>query len=148
MPRRDFDDEDDDRDSRRSRDPREDDRYDRYQRDDDRHEPRSRDDRRRDRDAYDDDDDYDYGRRRRLEDHRGTLILVLGLCGVLVCALCAPAAWIMGSQDLAKMRAGQMDYAGYGQTQAGYVLGIIGTLLTLGAIILVVLLLGVVAKGG
>lgn len=65
----------------------------------------------------------------KLEEHRGTLILVLGLCGLFVCFLCAPAAWIMGSQDLLKMRIGDMDRSGYRLTRAGYVLGIIGTLL-------------------
>jgi hypothetical protein len=134
MPRRDYDDDD-----------RDEDRYeDRYSRRADR---RSRYD-----DDYDDDDDYDYGRRRRWrEPHRGTLILVLGIVGVaggfVICLpiLCCPFAWAMGSTDLAKMRAGTMDYAGYSSTQAGYVLGIIGSLLILGGI--AVLLLALAAGG-
>jgi hypothetical protein len=118
-----------------ARDDDYDDRYDERDRDrdDDRGEDRysRRDDRRSSR--YDDDDD-EFGRGRWREPHRGTLILVLGICGLVVCGLCAPAAWIMGNGDLAKMRAGTMDPSGYGSTQAGWVLGIIGTLLILATI--------------
>jgi hypothetical protein len=39
------------------------------------------------------------------------------------------ASWIMGAADLAKMRTGDMDRSGEGQTRAGYVCGIIGTVL-------------------
>ena len=34
-------------------------------------------------------------------------------------------AWVMGSHDLAEMRAGRMDRSGEGLTQAGQVLGMI-----------------------
>ena len=140
MPRRDYDDDDD--------------RYGRGARDDDRPRDRRRDegeDDRRDR-QYDDDDDYDDDydrrprRRRYVEPHRGTLILILGILGFVVCALCAPAAWIMGGQDLAKMRAGEMDYAGYSETQIGYVLGIIGTLLIGLGILIVFFIFAVIVK--
>ena len=104
-----------------------------------------------DYDDYHDDDDYDYGRRRWREPHRGTLILVLGIVGVaggfFACLpiFCCPFAWAMGSTDLAKIRAGTMDYAGYSNTQAGYVLGIVGSLLLLGGVALLCILL---AAGG
>jgi hypothetical protein len=141
MPPGDFDDID--------RDDRDDDRFeDRYSRRDDRR-------RRRYDDDYDDDDDYDFGRRRRWrEPHRGTLILVLGIVGLagglIAClpVLCCPFAWFMGSNDLAKMRAGTMDYSGYGTTQAGYVLGIIGTLLFLAAIAFFCIVFGIVGAKG
>lgn len=93
--------------------------------DDDSDRPRRRRRFRSDEDDYD--DDYDYGRRRYQEEHRGTMILIFGILGLVVCGLFAPIAWIMGSADLAKMRSGTMDNLGYGSTQAGYVLGIIGT---------------------
>jgi hypothetical protein len=135
MPRRDddYDDRYDERDNDRDEDRLED----RYSRRDDRRSRRDDND-----DDYDDGDDYD--RRRWREPHRGTLILVLGICGLVVCGLCAPAAWIMGSADLAKMRAGSMDPSGYGSTQAGWVLGIIGTLLILAAVAFLCVLFGIV----
>ena len=101
---------------------------------------------------YDDDEDYDEyedeerhrGRRgrRRYDPERGTLILVLGIISVTVCAPAGIAAWIMGKHDLEEMRAGRMDPAGESNTQIGYVLGIIGTcLLILGLFALCVLLM-------
>jgi hypothetical protein len=44
--------------------------------------------------------------------------LVLGLC-----------AWVMGGADLRKMNAGEMDPEGRGNTQAGYVCGIIAAVI-------------------
>jgi hypothetical protein len=140
MPRRDYDDMDDRYNDRDHRDDVR--REDRYSRREDRYS--RRDDRRSRRYDDDDDDDYDYGRRRWREPHRGALILILGICGLMVCILCAPAAWIMGSQDLAKISAGTMDPEGYGSTQAGYVLGIIGTVLFLGIVAFFCVVFGLV----
>ena len=91
--------------------------------------------RRRRRDADDDyDDDREY-----LEPHRGTLILVLGVLSLVVCGLLGPVAWAMGSTDLKKMRAGSMDRSGEGETKAGYVCGIIATILIGISLVLVVM---------
>jgi hypothetical protein len=77
--------------------------------------------------------------------HRGGLVLSLGLAGLLsgltalVCcgplaivslALTIPA-WMLGRGDLHSINAGAMDPSGRGMTMAGYVLGIVGTLITL-----------------
>jgi hypothetical protein len=64
-----------------------------------------------------------------LEPHRGALILILGLIGLLACQPFAIAAWTMGRSDLKKIRAGTMDPTGESITQVGWVLGIIGTIL-------------------
>jgi hypothetical protein len=64
-----------------------------------------------------------------LEPHRGTLILVLGILSLVACGFFGPVAWIMGSNDLREIEAGRMDPAGEGQTRAGRVCGIIGTIL-------------------
>jgi hypothetical protein len=61
--------------------------------------------------------------------HRGNTILVLGILGLIVCGPLGIAAWVMGKGDLAKIDAGLMDPTGRGTTQAGMVLGIIGTVL-------------------
>ncbi len=60
--------------------------------------------------------------------HRGVLILVLGILGLIVRQLLAPVAWIMGKGDMAQIDSGQMDPEGRGLTQAGMILGIVGTI--------------------
>jgi hypothetical protein len=72
------------------------------------------------------------GVRRDCEPHRGTLILVLGIVSIVIHVLGLPLglpAWIMGRRDLTKMDRGEMDPSGRSTTQAGYVCGIIGTIL-------------------
>jgi hypothetical protein len=64
-----------------------------------------------------------------MKPHRGTLILVLGILGLIICGPLAIVAWILGSGDLKEMDAGTMDPAGRGNTQAGRICGIIGTIL-------------------
>jgi hypothetical protein len=66
--------------------------------------------------------------RRYLRQHRGAMILTLGLLG-FCCGLLGVFAWVMGRTDLREMSEGNMDPSGRGTTQAGYVLGIITTLL-------------------
>ncbi len=78
------------------------------------------------------DDDYDdRPRRRRYAPHRGTLILILGILGLV--GIGAPItgiiAWILGNSDLAQMRAGAMDPEGESNTSLGRILGMIATLL-------------------
>ena len=71
-----------------------------------------------------------------MKPHRGTLILVLGILGLVVCAPLAIVAWVMGSGDLKQIDAGTMDPAGRGTTQAGKICGIVGTvLLILGIVV-------------
>ena len=64
-----------------------------------------------------------------MKPHRGTLILVLGILGLVICSPLGIAAWLMGSSDLKQMDAGTMDPSGRGNTQAGKICGIIGTIL-------------------
>jgi predicted Zn finger-like uncharacterized protein len=86
-----------------------------------------------------------FGPRRDAEPDRGSTVLALGiisLAGVMVwcvpligfilvpiCAILGLIAWVMGQIDLAKMKRGQMDDTGRGMTQAGWICGIIGTVL-------------------
>jgi len=81
--------------------------------------------------------------------HRGVLILVLGILGLIMCQIFSPFAWIMGKGDMEKIDAGHMDPEGRGMTQAGMICGIVGTvLLVLGLLGLVVgLLFFIVAAG-
>jgi hypothetical protein len=74
-----------------------------------------------------------------MKPHRGTLILVLGILGLIVCGPLAIVAWILGSGDLKEMDAGMMDPAGRGNTQAGRICGIIGTILLIIGLLVAVL---------
>ena len=80
-----------------------------------------------------------------MKPHRGTLILVLGILGlVLGCFPLSIVAWVMGSGDLKEMDAGAIDPSGRSMTNAGKICGIIGTIL---AVIGVLIGIGVVMLG-
>jgi hypothetical protein len=72
-------------------------------------------------------------RRRYVKEHRGTVILVLGILGIVLgCPfglIMGPIAWSMANADLPEIRAGRMDPAGEGTTNAGRICGIIATIL-------------------
>ncbi|GJQ20857.1 MAG: hypothetical protein HBSIN02_12120 [Bacteroidia bacterium] len=81
---------------------------------------------------------------------RGALILVLGILSLVMFGLLTGIpAWVMGHTDLRRMREGTMDRTDEGITRAGMILGIIGTVLS-GLAILVILLviLGVLSLAG
>lgn len=44
-----------------------------------------------------------------LRPHRGVVVLVLGILGIVVCFICGIIAWVMGNGDLREMAAGTMD---------------------------------------
>jgi len=70
-----------------------------------------------------------------LAPHRGGIILVLGLLGfVMSCPVFSLIAWVMGSNDLAEMRAGRMDPSGESLTQAGRIMGMLMSLFYLAMI--------------
>jgi hypothetical protein len=63
-------------------------------------------------------------------DHpRATTSLVLGILGVVLCQVIAPFAWSMGKKTLDEIDASQGRVGGRGAAQAGYILGIVGTVL-------------------
>jgi hypothetical protein len=152
-PQRRPDRREEDRPARRQRDEEEDDRP-RRQRDEEEDRPRRRrdeeeDDRPRRRDDHDEDyDDRPRRRRRRddFEDHRGTLILILGICSFVVAPIpFGPIAWFLGNSDLKEIRAGRMDPEGESSTQIGRILGMIATLLFLFVILIVCVVIGIIA---
>lgn len=85
-------------------------------------------------------------------DHpKTTMVLVLGILGVVVCQVLAPFAWVIGKRTLDEIDASQGRWGGRTATQAGYVLGIVGTiLLGLGLALLVVyvIIMALVVGGG
>ena len=54
--------------------------------------------------------------------------LVLGILGVVCCALIAPFAWYLGNQEIKAIQAGSSPAAGDGLAKAGMILGIIGVI--------------------
>ena len=63
-------------------------------------------------------------------DHpRATMSLILGILGIVVCGVIAPFAWRIGKQTVDEIDASNGQLGGRGSAQAGYVLGIIGTIL-------------------
>ncbi len=83
-----------------------------------------------------------YGYGTALKPHRGIVVLVLGICGFVVCAICGVIAWVMANNDLREMEAGTMDPEGRELTNAGRLCGMISTLFTavvLGIVILVMI---------
>lgn len=91
-------------------------------------------------------DDYDDVPKSSVEPHRGVLILVLGILGLMMCGAIGIAAYFMGKRDLELIRAGKMDKEGEPLTKVGYILGIVAcikfileVLLVVGYILIVVL---------
>ena len=66
--------------------------------------------------------------------HRGTMILVFGILGLVVCVIFGIVAWVMGRNDLREMAAGRMDRSGEGLTKAGKICGMISVILALVAL--------------
>ncbi|MBL8857733.1 MAG: DUF4190 domain-containing protein [Planctomycetes bacterium] len=76
-----------------------------------------------------------------LRPHRGVLILVFGIIGIVLCFPLGIAAWVMGKGDLGAIDRGEMDPTGRGMTQAGMIIGIIATALAAIAIVIWALVL-------
>lgn len=82
-----------------------------------------------------------------MKPHRGTLILVLGILSLVVCAPLGIAAWIMGNGDLKEIDAGAMDPTGRSLTNAGRICGMIGTILLAVSIVAMIALFGLGLMG-
>ncbi len=66
-----------------------------------------------------------------MQPHRGTVVLVLGILGLLLCFILGIVAWVMGNDDLREMRLGTMDPSGRGLTQAGRICGMISVIIAI-----------------
>jgi hypothetical protein len=86
----------------------------------------------------------------RAPDHpQAATAMILGILGLALCQVIAPFAWAMGKKTVAEIDASQGQLGGRGQAQAGYVCGIIGTvLLGLGIAFLIVYFVIIVAVFG
>jgi hypothetical protein len=80
------------------------------------------------------------------QDHpQATLAMILGIVGVVVCQVVGPFAWVIGKRAMNEIDASGGALGGRGQAQAGFILGIISTvLLGLGLIFFVIWLIALI----
>ena len=91
----------------------------------------------------------DYGQTGTgLQPHRGTIVLVLGILGLVICPICGIIAWVMGNTDLREMEAGRMDPSGQGLTKAGKICGMISVILAVAGIVIWIMMVGCLAAAG
>jgi uncharacterized membrane protein YjgN (DUF898 family) len=63
-------------------------------------------------------------------DHpQATLVLILGIVGLVACGLVAPFAWTMGSRVVREIEASNGQLGGRSMAVAGKICGIVGTVL-------------------
>ena len=85
-------------------------------------------------------------------DHpRAVTSLVLGILGIVLCGVLAPFAWVIGSRTLNEIDASNGRVGGRGAAQAGYILGIVGTVLlviyAIAAVFYVIFMISLVSGG-
>ncbi|MGI8701588.1 MAG: DUF4190 domain-containing protein [Nocardioidaceae bacterium] len=73
------------------------------------------------------------------DQRQATTALVLGILGIVVCSILAPFALVIGRNSLREIDASGGRLGGRGKAQAGYICGIIGTvLLAVGLVVVVI----------
>jgi hypothetical protein len=73
-------------------------------------------------------------------DHpQASTVLVLGILGLVTCTAISPFAWWMGRRTVAEIDASHGRLGGRGPAQAGYIMGLIGTVL-LGIVVAILVL--------
>lgn len=78
---------------------------------------------------------------------RATTALVLGILGFLCCQLCAPFAWYYGNLEVKAVKAGTSAASNQGFAMAGMILGIIGTIFLVFALLWVLFFGGMAVLG-
>lgn len=64
-----------------------------------------------------------------VEHPQGTIVLVLGILGLVMCQILGPVAWVMGNRAMAEIDAAPGRYSNRGAVNAGRICGIVGTVL-------------------
>ncbi len=89
-----------------------------------------------------------YGQGYPQQDHpRATTSLVLGILGLVLCQLVSPFAWRMGKKAVDEIDASHGQLGGRGTAKAGYILGLIGTVLLGLALLAIVAVVGLAIAG-
>jgi uncharacterized protein DUF4190 len=74
------------------------------------------------------------------DDSQATTALVLGIVGLVVCELVAPFALVIGRNSMRRIDQSGGQLGGRGKAQAGFVMGLIGTvLLAIGIVVVIAL---------
>jgi hypothetical protein len=82
-----------------------------------------------------------YGYPPRQDHPRALLALILGIVGLVVCGPVAPFAWWIGKKAVDEIDASGGQLGGRGMAKAGYILGIIGTIvLAIGVLVFAVMI--------
>lgn len=63
------------------------------------------------------------------EHPQATLVLILGIIGIVACGVVAPFAWVMGNRVVREIDASNGQLGGRSQANAGRICGIVGTCL-------------------
>jgi hypothetical protein len=71
---------------------------------------------------------YGYGP-PQVEHPQGTMVLILGILGLVLCALCAPFAWSMGNKAKRDVDAAPGRYSNAQLITIGRILGIVGSVI-------------------
>lgn len=78
---------------------------------------------------------------RYAEESQATIILVLGILSLVICALLGPVAWIMGNNEVQGIDGGRRPPENRQMANIGRILGIIATaLMVLGILFFIVIL--------
>ena len=81
-------------------------------------------------------------------DHpKATTSLVLGILALVLCQVLGPFAWSMGKKTLNEIDASQGRVGGRGAAQAGYILGIVATVLLVLGLLMFVFVIGLAGLG-
>ena len=82
-----------------------------------------------------------YGYPPRQDHPRALLAMILGILGLVVCGPIAPFAWWVGKKAVDEIDASGGQLGGRGMAKAGYIMGIIGTiLLVIGVLVVAVMI--------
>ncbi|WP_330251849.1 DUF4190 domain-containing protein [Nocardia sp. NBC_00565] len=82
------------------------------------------------------------------QDHpQAVTILILGILGLLLCQFLGPVAWVMGKKALNEIDASGGAIGGRGSVQAGYICGIISSVLLILSILFIVVMVILAASG-
>ena len=75
-------------------------------------------------------------------DHpQSTVVLVLGILGLVACQVLSPVAWVMGNRALVEIDGAGGTLGGRGAVQAGRICGIVGTCLLVLAVVMLIFFL-------
>ncbi|WCO66190.1 DUF4190 domain-containing protein [Iamia majanohamensis] len=64
-----------------------------------------------------------------VEHPQGTIVLVLGILGIVMCQVLGPVAWVMGNRALQEIDASPGSWSNRGNVQAGRICGIVATVI-------------------